>query len=57
MRATSVTLCRATPHLASLIFEGVFDRYPTLKVSLLETNWSWLAPYAWRLDASWRVPA
>lgn len=42
-------------HLASLIFEGVFDRYPDLKLVLMETNWSWLAPYAWRLDACYRV--
>jgi predicted TIM-barrel fold metal-dependent hydrolase len=42
-------------HISSLIFEGVFDRYPDLKLVLMETNWSWLAPYAWRLDASWRV--
>jgi predicted TIM-barrel fold metal-dependent hydrolase len=40
-------------HIASLIFEGVFDRYPSLRVALLEANWSWLAPYAWRLDSTW----
>jgi predicted TIM-barrel fold metal-dependent hydrolase len=39
----------------SLIFEGVFDRFPTLKIVLVELGWSWAAPFAWRLDASWRV--
>lgn len=42
-------------HIASLIFEGVFDRYPTLRVALLEANWSWLAPYSWRLDSTWET--
>jgi predicted TIM-barrel fold metal-dependent hydrolase len=45
----------AFSHISSLIFEGVFDRYPDLKIILMETNWSWLAPFAWRLDASWSV--
>lgn len=42
-------------HIASLIFEGVFDRFPNLRVALLEANWSWIAPYAWRLDKTWEV--
>jgi predicted TIM-barrel fold metal-dependent hydrolase len=45
----------AFSHIASLIFEGTFDRWPDLKVVMMETNWSWLAPFAWRLDACWRV--
>jgi predicted TIM-barrel fold metal-dependent hydrolase len=42
-------------HLASLIFEGAFDELPDLKIVIMETNWSWVAPYAWRLDRSWNV--
>lgn len=45
----------AFSHLASLIFEGVFDRLPTLKVVLAEGGYSWAAPFAWRLDSSWRL--
>ena len=41
--------------VASLIFEGVLDRLPDLRVVITESNWSWAAPFAWRLDASWRV--
>ncbi len=39
--------------LPSLIFEGAFDRFPTLKVALIELGWSWAVPYSWRLDSSW----
>ena len=40
---------------SSLIFEGVFDRFPPLKVVLTELAWAWAAPFAWRMDATWRV--
>ena len=42
-------------HVASLIFNGVFDRFPTLKLIVLEGGWSWVPSVAWRLDATWRV--
>ncbi len=41
--------------VSSLIFHGVFDRWPDLKVVIVEGGWSWVAPVAWRMDASWRV--
>ncbi len=41
--------------MASMIFEGVFDRWPQLKVVVIEGGWTWVVPFAWRLDASWRV--
>jgi uncharacterized protein len=41
--------------VASLIFEGAFDRFPGTKIVLAELGWSWAAPFGWRLDASWRV--
>jgi predicted TIM-barrel fold metal-dependent hydrolase len=41
--------------VSSLVFEGVFDRLPGLEVVLAELAWAWAVPYAWRLDATWRV--
>jgi len=41
-------------HLTSLIFEGVFQRFPKLKVVFIEGGYAWLAPFLWRLDADWK---
>ena len=41
-------------HLASLIFEGVFEKFPKLRVVFVEGGYAWLAPFLWRLDADWK---
>jgi uncharacterized protein len=40
--------------LPSFVFNGAFDRFPGLKLALLELGWDWVPPYVWRLDAAWR---
>jgi hypothetical protein len=44
----------AWQQLASLLGEGLFQRFPDLRVALLETGFTWLAPLLWRLDKEWK---
>jgi predicted TIM-barrel fold metal-dependent hydrolase len=41
-------------HLASFVFEGVFERFPTLKVAMLESAFGWIPAYLWRMDSDWK---
>jgi uncharacterized protein len=41
-------------HLSSFIFEGTFEKFPSLKVAMLEGGWAWVPSYRWRMDADWK---
>jgi predicted TIM-barrel fold metal-dependent hydrolase len=44
----------AQAHLISLISEGVFERFPRLKIVLQEMGYAWVPGVMWRLDQEWR---
>lgn len=39
--------------VASMVIEGVFERFPRLKLIVIESGFAWAAPLAWQLDALW----
>jgi predicted TIM-barrel fold metal-dependent hydrolase len=40
-------------HFTSLVIEGVFERFPGLKVVFVEGGMAWMTPLMWRLDHFW----
>jgi predicted TIM-barrel fold metal-dependent hydrolase len=40
--------------VASLVFHGVFEKYPELRVVVIEAGITWLPPLLWRMDADWK---
>jgi uncharacterized protein len=42
-------------HLYSLVFDGVFEKYPTLKFAFVEGAFTWLLPALWRMDRYWEA--
>ncbi|MHB8645796.1 MAG: amidohydrolase family protein [Thermomicrobiales bacterium] len=40
--------------LLSLIVEGIFDRFPTLRVAIIEGGFTWLPSFMWRFDKEWK---
>jgi hypothetical protein len=46
--------CSIMAHLVSLLCHGACERFPTLKVLLMEGGIAWLPGILWRLDTNWR---
>ena len=42
-------------NVISLVCEGVFERFPNLKVNFIEYGFSWIAPTMWRMDKNWKA--
>ncbi|MGZ4182886.1 MAG: amidohydrolase family protein [Solirubrobacteraceae bacterium] len=44
----------AQSQLINLVCEGAFERFPELRVILIECGFAWLAPLLWRFDKDWK---
>ena len=42
-------------HIMSMVTEGVFEKFPTLKVVLYEGGMFWLPHIMWRFDKNWKA--
>ena len=40
--------------LTSLVFGGVFDKFPSLKAVFLEGGFTWVPSLMWRMDEQWK---
>jgi predicted TIM-barrel fold metal-dependent hydrolase len=45
----------APNQVLSLVAEGVFDKYPDLRVCLAELGFAWLPSLLWRFDKDWKA--
>ena len=45
----------AMAHVASLIGEGVFEKFPGLKFLFVEHDTFWVPGYMWHMDADWKA--
>lgn len=51
-RASRYTIYLA--HLASMIYEGLFEIFPTMKFAMLECGFAWIPSALWRMDSDWK---
>jgi uncharacterized protein len=51
---TSLSLV-AQRQIMSLVCEGVFERFPNLKVVFVEYGFAWMPHLMWRLDKDWKA--
>jgi predicted TIM-barrel fold metal-dependent hydrolase len=41
-------------HLLSMVSEGLLDKFPTMRIAMIESGWSWLPAFFWRFDKVWK---
>src|SRR5207249_784032 len=43
------------PNVVSMVLEGVFDAFPSLKLVSVENGFGWIPSLMWRLDTAWNL--
>jgi predicted TIM-barrel fold metal-dependent hydrolase len=54
MELTSAYAIPAQAELLGLVLRGVFEKFPALRVAMIETGFAWLPSLMWRMDKRWR---
>lgn len=39
----------------SIVASGILDEFPDLKVTVVQSGWSWLPAFLWRADTDWKA--
>ena len=40
--------------LLSIVSEGLLEKFPTIRLAMVESGWSWLPGFFWRFDKVWK---
>jgi len=40
-------------NVVSMVFEGIFERFPKLKIVMIEGGFAWVPAMSWRMDKTW----
>jgi predicted TIM-barrel fold metal-dependent hydrolase len=41
--------------LGSLVYSGIFEELPDLRITMSESGWTWLPAFIWRMDTEWKA--
>jgi predicted TIM-barrel fold metal-dependent hydrolase len=51
---TVLIIQHAQAQVVTMVTDGVFERFPKLRVSIVESGWTWLPSLMWHLDMRYR---
>jgi predicted TIM-barrel fold metal-dependent hydrolase len=51
----AVAILTFQAQLMSLVTSGIFEECPDLRVVVMESGWTWLPAWCWRMDQEWRA--
>jgi predicted TIM-barrel fold metal-dependent hydrolase len=51
----AVATLNYAPQIMSFIVSGVLQKWPSLRLAVVESGWSWIPGFSWRMDAEWKA--